>query len=446
MNIIIITEFILISLLYITNINQLINFLSNIKRNRSKNFVSLLVYIIFSFSFIYTELYFSDSLIRLPVFTLYYFSMINYSIRVNKECSHKKSVYITFLYISIDSIIQSIVYLCFENNLLSFDKRLIMRSISLIVNLVIYIIMKYIFLPKSLGSTCIDTKVISNKTYILILTTLLLCGILLENQLIDINESAILLQAKFTKLLTAICIPLLILIIISLLFNCITKSYYQNTSSLLEKQIDMQLDYYNKLEKKNSELREFRHDFKNHMLCLQSLIDNHDCEEASQYIQKITNRSYSEPAEFYTGNKIADAILADKSALASEFNAEISFDGEIFDGISAPDICIILSNALDNAIEACSKISHTNKSISVKCIFSKGVQIINISNPTVDTDNITENSFHTTKDDKDNHGYGLYNIKKTVDMYNGMFSINCTGGIFTLEVGLNVAAHISQGL
>lgn len=372
--------------------------------------------------------------------------MINYSIRVNKECSHKKSVYITFLYISIDSIIQSIVYLCFENNLLSFDKRLIMRSISLIVNLVIYIIMKYIFLSKSLGSTCIDTKVISNKSYILILTTLMLCGILLENQLIDINESAILLQAKFTKLLTAICIPLLILIIISLLFNCITKSYYQNTSSLLEKQINMQLDYYNKLEKKNSELREFRHDFKNHMLCLQSLIDNHDCEEASQYIQKITNRSYSEPAEFYTGNKIADAILADKSALASEINAEISFDGEIFDGISAPDICIILSNALDNAIEACAKISHTNKSISVKCIFSKGVQIINISNPTIDTDNITENSFHTTKDDKDNHGYGLYNIKKTVDMYNGMFSINCTGGIFTLEVGLNVAAHISQGL
>lgn len=149
MNIIIITEFILISLLYITNINQLINFLSNIKRNRSKNFVSLLVYIIFSFSFIYTELCFSDSLIRLLVFTLYYFSMINYSIRVNKECSHKKSVYITFLYISIDSIIQSIVYLCFENNLLSFDKRLIMRSISLIVNLVIYIIMKYIFLPKT---------------------------------------------------------------------------------------------------------------------------------------------------------------------------------------------------------------------------------------------------------------------------------------------------------
>lgn len=446
MNIIIITEFILISLLYITNINQLINFLSNTKRNRSKSFVSLLVYIIFSFLFIYTELYFSDSLIRLLIFTLYYFLIIYYSIRTNKGYSRKKITYITFLYISINSIIQSVFYLCLENILFPFDRSLVMRSILLSINLIIYILIKYVLIPKSMYSLHIDTELISNKTYILILTTLMLCGILLENQLIDINESAILLQAKFTKLLTAICIPLLILIIISLLFNCITKSYYQNTSSLLEKQINMQLDYYNKLEKKNSELREFRHDFKNHMLCLQSLIDNHDCEEASQYIQKITNRSYSEPAEFYTGNKIADAILADKSALASEINAEISFDGEIFDGISAPDICIILSNALDNAIEACAKISHTNKSISVKCIFSKGVQIINISNPTVDTDNITENSIHTTKDDKDNHGYGLYNIKKTVDMYNGMFSINCTGGIFTLEVGLNVAAHISQGL
>ena len=80
--------------------------------------------------------------------------------------------------------------------------------------------------------------------------------------MIDVDETDIFLQSKITKLFTAVSIPMLILIIISLLINCITKSYYQNTSSLLEKQINMQLDYYSKLEKKNSELREFRHDFK----------------------------------------------------------------------------------------------------------------------------------------------------------------------------------------
>ena len=135
MNIIIITEFIFISLLYITNINQLINFLYNTKRNRSKSFVSLLVYIIFSFLFIYTELYFSDSLIRLLIFTLYYFLIIYYSIRTNRGYSRKKVTYITFLYISINSIIQSVFYLCLENILFPFDRSLVMRSILLSINL-----------------------------------------------------------------------------------------------------------------------------------------------------------------------------------------------------------------------------------------------------------------------------------------------------------------------
>ena len=196
--------------------------------------------------------------------------------------------------------------------------------------------------------------------------------------MIDVDETDIFLQSKITKLFTAVSIPMLILIIISLLINCITKSYYQNTSSLLEKQINMQLDYYSKLEKKNSELREFRHDFKNHMLCLQALIESNDCEEASQYIRRITNRSYSEPPTFFTGNRIADAILDDKSAQTESVGAKLVFDGEIYDA------------------------------------------------------------------DKINHGYGLRSIRRTVDMYSGMFSADCSDGVFTLEVGLNVGEYVRR--
>lgn len=444
MSIVIIIVFLIVSLLHAINLHILLGWIS--KKHCKFHNVSLCIYLISALLCIISEQYYTNNIFRLLIFSTYIISFIYCSQNSFQSLPLKVIIYTSLLYLISDSILQSSLYLCFEPLLSYTDQNLTMRCISLFINIFILALLNIKQLRQYAESLIINFNIVSSHTYILILISLILSGSLLENQLVDVNQSGAYLQNKITKALATICIPLLILIIISLLFNCITKSYYQNTSSLLEKQINMQLDYYNKLEKKNSELREFRHDFKNHMLCLQSLIDNHDCEEASQYIQKITNRSYSEPAEFYTGNKIADAILADKSALASEINAEISFDGEIFDGISAPDICIILSNALDNAIEACAKISHTNKSISVKCIFSKGVQIINISNPTIDTDNITENSFHTTKDDKDNHGYGLYNIKKTVDMYNGMFSINCTGGIFTLEVGLNVAAHISQGL
>lgn len=135
------------------------------------------------------------------------------------------------------------------------------------------------------------------------------------------------------------------------------------------------------------------------------------------------------------------AILDDKSALAESVGAKLVFDGEIYDRIPAPDMCIILSNALDNAIEACAKISAPDKIINVRYIFSKGVQIINISNPAADTD---DNSFHTTKADKINHSYGLRSIRRTVDMYSGMFSADCSDGVFTLEVGLNVGEYVRR--
>lgn len=441
MNLAIITEFIISSLLYIANTRQIVGLLSDAKSEKNLCIVPLSLYMISSFAFIYTELYFPNGFIRLLIFVLYYLFMLNYSMRINRSFPRSRSAYITLLYISVDSIIQSIVYLCFEDILLPFDKRLIMRSILLIVNLIVYAVLKYASHSPKARSLCIDTGIIPTRTYILILASLMLSGILLENQLIDIDETDIFLQSKITKLFTAVSIPMLILIIISLLINCITKSYYQNTSSLLEKQINMQLDYYSKLEKKNSELREFRHDFKNHMLCLQALIESNDCEEASQYIRRITNRSYSEPPTFFTGNRIADAILDDKSALAESVGAKLVFDGEIYDRIPAPDMCIILSNALDNAIEACAMISDADKIINVRCIFSKGVQIINISNPAVDTD---DNSFHTTKADKINHGYGLRSIRRTVDMYSGMFSADCSDGVFTLEVGLNVGEYVRR--
>lgn len=439
MNTIIIIEFLVISLLHLLNVHIILNFEFNIIQFKPLTLLFINLYMAFAFLFVFTELYYFDNNIRIIIFIAYYTSLIISSLLLNQRQKYMTTIYTTLLYLSIDSILQSGVFLCTENLFSHYDKRFVMRIISVLSNILILLFLSSKRSSKRISQTIISSNIISRQTYILILIALIISGSLLENQLIDINETDFILQIKTTKILTAICIPMLILIIISLLFNCITKSYYKNASSLLEKQINMQLDYYEKLEKKNKELREFRHDYKNHMLCLQALINSNELEEASQYIQKLTNRSYYETSEYFTGNKIADAILTDKSAAAKNIGAEINFQGEIFDGISASDICVILSNALDNAIEACGQISISGKSINVSCIFSRNVQIISISNPVISDTKIRNGFIETTKQDKSSHGFGLYNIKKTVDKYNGDFNIKCENGIFTLEIGFNIA-------
>ena len=169
MNLAIITEFIISSLLYIANTRQIVGLLSDAKSEKNLCIVPLSLYMISSFAFIYTELYFPNGFIRLFIFVLYYLSMLNYSMRINRSFLRSRSAYITLLYISVDSIIQSIVYLCFEDILLPFDKRLIMRSILLIVNLIVYAVLKYASHSPKARSLCIDTGIIPTRTYILIL-------------------------------------------------------------------------------------------------------------------------------------------------------------------------------------------------------------------------------------------------------------------------------------
>ncbi len=78
-----------------------------------------------------------------------------------------------------------------------------------------------------------------------------------------------------------------------------------------------------------------------------------------------------------------------------------------------------LSNALDNSIEACSKIdSDETQIIDVKCVASELIQIIRISNPNLDN-NVTE----TSKADRKNHRFGLSNIRRTLLRMDGQMII-----------------------
>ncbi len=78
-------------------------------------------------------------------------------------------------------------------------------------------------------------------------------------------------------------------------------------------------------------------------------------------------------------------LLSEKSESAANIGTQIQFSGFISDEIPAVDLCTMLSNALDNAIEACEKLSLTDSAvITVKCAVVQNVQVIKLSNPNPD--------------------------------------------------------------
>ncbi|WP_207636411.1 GHKL domain-containing protein [Alkaliphilus metalliredigens] len=122
---------------------------------------------------------------------------------------------------------------------------------------------------------------------------------------------------------------------------------------------------------------------------------------------------------------------------------KISFDIEIdvprnltIDDI---DLSIVLSNVLDNAIEACISSNSVNMTIDLKMYVNEGyliIKIVNTKSPSyfIDEESI-EQSF-TTKPDKSNHGIGLRNIKKVIVQNNGYIKLNDKGTVMEIQIAL----------
>ena len=246
-----------------------------------------------------------------------------------------------------------------------------------------------------------------------------------------VESSELFFDNKINSFLTVLTIMAFLTIIISFVFSSISRQYYESILGIMEKQMVGQVEHYQKINKLTDDLREFRHDYKNHMICLQATLEKRQLDEALDYVKSITKQEIIDANKFSSGNQIADSILSEKSESAANIGTQIQFSGFISDEIPAVDLCTMLSNALDNAIEACEKLSLTDSAvITVKCAVVQNVQVIKLSNPNPDNKNSTE----TSKLDKDNHGFGLYNIRRTVEKLGGEMRIPKQFPEFVLEL------------
>lgn len=236
-------------------------------------------------------------------------------------------------------------------------------------------------------------------------------------------------EYAFSILIILLTITLIIMIF-SLLINVASKNYYTALNSLLEKQVEAQIAHYEKLEELNRDIRQLRHDYINHLTSVSTLIEHKNYPDALQYIERLTESTHCNETIFSTGNHLADAILTGKSSECKEF-ADIEFNGIITDRINNIDMCAILANALDNAIEACRKCSGRSK-ISIAAQNKQGYWVMTMRNPTIGED--SEGLMKTSKEDTQNHGFGLLSIEQAVKRYDGNIKVGIKDGIFEISI------------
>lgn len=228
---------------------------------------------------------------------------------------------------------------------------------------------------------------------------------------------------------------IVVYIILSLLVNVILKQRFSSTSEMLKNQVEIQLRHYDKLERLNNEMQSFRHDYVNHLRSLQSLIQMNDNNGASEYIENLLDEKRSHHTMFYTGNRLADAILTDKSDnLPDGFT--IDYQGKIPQALDNVHLCVILTNVLDNAIEACRQLSSAG-TISITAQEKQGYFVMTVTNPTADTLSFSDIPL-TSKSDTENHGMGLTNIHNAVKAYDGQMRVNCENNVFEISITMKL--------
>lgn len=197
---------------------------------------------------------------------------------------------------------------------------------------------------------------------------------------------------------------------------------------------------YKKLQETYQSHAKALHDVQNHFYVLYNLIQSGKSDKALSYIKTFTE-NLQHANIIYTGNQIVDAILFDKSNKAKSANIVFDIEGTFPENpkIDSLDICAILSNLLDNAIEACEQIPEPDmRRIKWKSNYTKEYILIQIQN-TVDKNPLLDNKhLHTVKKNPEMHGWGLKSVRESIEKYKGNITFEYKCPYFNVSVLLQL--------
>lgn len=177
---------------------------------------------------------------------------------------------------------------------------------------------------------------------------------------------------------------------------------------------------YQGLQKAYDANRMLQHDNKNHMLAMYELIKDNRNEEALNYINKWMNMSKNSLAGIRSGNEIIDIIVNSKVNEAKEKNIVFEYDVAHVGNLRIEDVdmCALLANLMDNAIEACEKIE-TNSWIHLSISRKNDMLLILIAN-SISKEMLKKKSFFETEKEKPHlHGWGMKSIERVIHKYDG---------------------------
>ena len=193
--------------------------------------------------------------------------------------------------------------------------------------------------------------------------------------------------------------------------------------------------HYNEVDNMYRKMRGWRHDYRSHIQLLKVYAANGDLDAIRKYLDELETDLSTVETVIKTGNRMADAILNSKISLAQAKHIPVRADAHIpvTFNISDLDLCVILGNLLDNAIDASLSLPEDERMIRVYMDMKNTQLYISVTNMAAGKKQQKENGrFHSSKGD--GHGFGLMRIDTVVERLGGYLKRASEDGAFTTEI------------
>lgn len=223
------------------------------------------------------------------------------------------------------------------------------------------------------------------------------------------------LSINIKEILILFVVILSFTLFISLILTLLhTRTLNKLNTLILEKNNSTLMNgWYQEIENNQHEISKVKHDINNTLQSIRTLLNNDNQDAAIEMINKITNSKEIANTISWTNNSLFDSIVYRKLACVNDINLTIG-KGLIPDYLSKIDISLLFSNLIDNAIEEVNKTNE--REIKIEFDYSKLGYLIKITNSS-DRKDIDFNK--TSKENKDEHGWGVKIINNIVEKYQG---------------------------
>ena len=274
----------------------------------------------------------------------------------------------------------------------------------------------YSFILKFVDKSILAMK---KKEWVLIISVLLISTLSFGVIQTALNEAKL---SEETTLMLMMCeIGLFALNIICLYITVSLNNSNRVTEELKlkEQQFKHDVQYAENIRSQYQEIRHIRHDIKQQLTTVSGLQSAGKYDEAQKYISQVTSGIDRIEMFMDVGNDFVNAILNSKLSIAKSKGVEVlcNFSGKV-DGINEYDLCNLIGNVLDNAIEAAEG-TVDNAVVEVSLFSDKHKMIFTVSNSISKSVLNSNPELNTTKDKHEPHGFGVKTIKAIAAKYDG---------------------------